>query len=915
MPEGAEVQELDDTVDPKKAERARDFAAKLMAALKLKSVVVPDRPDGTSIEEKISQAAAQLYGMTEEGADLDEFDPELFTFTDRELEKFELSSQEVKLLRAWRHPIDFRDHQKDKKLRDKKVAALKASIDLKLKTVRGDLADLQDQKAEKGDQDSDHDKLARRGQRVLKRAAKVAEKLCADGDYSKAQAVLNGLLYLETLEKLALSENQAADAPKGEILGNEDQDLEQAVASRKSTEELADEADANRLDSLAREVVDTTRHMRDMRITASKMRKKYASRYKDKKNKPYEALAKFNDTMPNYVHLPKLDEAKDHFEEDVDKILAWQKKAVKEVAAGEKLLAAFFKECAEFHEKKLAKYLAISDHEIKQEGADATGHGELQTRRSIPLIRRGLTGLPQEVLRPLAANLEVMQLIAGSEELGRADLELLETFEQEMAAELKVLEDNVDDYIEYEKCAQRWQTQLDKGVLKYTATGKQFYKDQFDGANEKVKDPKNLPDCLKTLKSQEKKLEAQVESAEYYRTLYKDFEKRFNSARKDLTKAYVNQFKATLKAFSDKLDTGNDNNMAEGLKIDAAMLKRLKSAADRKDYVGSFEGKFAKLWGTIEIGDNTTYEFNGEPALKKLIAEIGRETRLLKQAEDAFKGLKGKKAPSALIAGIKGHGSTAFKDALSDMDTSGDKNEKTAEAKARYKEARDRFDNLISAEKKHLKGAARDSFESNETLLKALKSRAKSAASVEDWDELRDEALRLMDEAREFADANVTLDLKDKPPAEKFEMILNRLIDSLSPYFKGMDEFYGKHVKSVAAKARDSDADETAQNVVALIEKNEKAIKSVAEQVGLKMDLSAECFKLITAAKDADMPELIALREQAFAMIRRNRRFLDESKIGGLYKTNPFDGGRPVRRFLYFLEKTEADLLAEVKQS
>ena len=55
--------------------------------------------------------------------------------------------------------------------------------------------------------------------------------------------------------------------------------------------------------------------------------------------------------------------------------------------------------------------------------------------------------------------------------------------------------------------------------------------------------------------------------------------------------------------------------------------------------------------------------------------------------------------------------------------------------------------------------------------------------------------------------------------------------------------------------------------------------------------------------------------EQAFAMIRRNRRFLDESKIGGLYKTNPFDGGRPVRRFLYFLEKTEADLLAEVKQS
>ncbi len=916
MADGAEVQDVDEQIDQKKAERARDFAAKLMAALKLKSVVVPDRPDGTSIEEKISQAAAQLYGMTQEKANLSEFDSELFTFTDHELESFKLSTQEVKLLKAWRHPIDFRDHQKDKKLRDKKVAALKASIDLKLKTLRSDLADLKDQKAKKGDDDDDHDKFARRAQRVLKRAAIVAEKLCAKGEYSDAQAVLNGLLYLETLEKIALSEKQAAEAPKGEILGNEDQDFEQAVSDRKSTEDLAEEPDAARLERLAREVVETSAHMKDMMSTASSMRARYKRRYEGKKNKPYEALAKLDETLPSYVRLTKTSKAKSEFNNDVDKILAWQKKAAKEVAAAEKLLSAFFKECAKFHEKKLAKYLAISGHEVEQEGADATGHGELQTRRAIPLIRRGLTGVPQEVLRPLAANLEVMQLIAGSEELGRADLELLRTFEHEMAGDLDVLEENVDDYIAYEKCAQRWQTLLDKGVLKYTAALKEHYQDKFDDANEKVKDPANLPECLKTLNYFEKHLSAQVDTAEGHRKLYKDFESRFKSARKDKTKAYVKQFKATLQAFAKKLDTSGKGDKVEGLKIDASLLKSLEAAADRKDYVGTFDVEFARIWGMVEIGDHTTYEYDANPELNKLIARIDRQINFLSQAEKAFKGISDKDTASGLVAEIKGSGSTAFKEALQDLHSSGDQNEKTEKAKARYKQARDRFDNLIKAEKKHLKGAARDSFESNETLLKALKSRAKSAVSADDWDELRDEALRLMEEAREFADANVTLDLSGKPPAEKFEMILTRLIDSLAPYFQGMDDFYGKHVKSVASKARNADdEDKTAQNVVALIDNNEKTITSVAKQVSLKMDLSDECRKLIATAKDAEMPELIALREQAFAMIRRNRRFLDESKIGALYKTNPFDDGRPVRRFLYFLEKTEADLLAEVKQT
>ncbi len=877
--------------------RAKDFAAKLMAALRLKAVVVPN---AANVEEQIAEASEALYSLTDDGTDFEKFKRGNFTFTDKEIDTFDLTTNEVKLLKAWRHPIDFRARQQDEKLLKKKIKALNTSIDLKLKTISADLAE-------------EDDRFTRRGQRVLKRSAKLAKKLSEAGRYSDAQAVLNGLLYLETLEKLALSNEKPAAAPGGELQGNSDVkvNVAQAVDERKSTEELAEESKEDQLEHTARDALATLNYLKDMRAAAGQLSRRYAYDKAQTKTKAYKALVDFQSATKSYnLKWKDSDDVLSHFGNDPSKLKPWQDKAAKHIHTGEIILKAVFRKSAESHESAVGNYLRVKDHEVQQKEADATGHGNIKTAR-------GVSGLPQDIMKPLAAKLEVLQMLAASEELGQADFLLLRDFENQISEDLDVLKKHSDNYKAYEKCAKRYEALLEHRVIKYSDFHKEYFQDELDLQNRNIKDPEKLAEALKRLQEHEDLLKARIKSLESYRTDYKDFKDKFDKAKKDKTKAFIAQFKKTLKVFCEKLSQKNGENTIRGLKIDSETQKSLEQAADREDYAGLYDRLFDGIWGEVDIGKNSSVK-KADRKLDKLTERMDWKINSLVRTEKALSGLpSGQLSVAELKGKLKRQDASALARTILDVNNSGDLNDRLNKSEANFKEAQKTLKNFVSKEKKKLKGAARDSFESNEVLLKALKTRAKTAATPEDFDELTIEAERLLSEARDFAEANVPLKMsKDQSSNEKFALILQRLRDGLSPFYDGLEAFHKEHVPAVAKKARKvKDEDPTANAFVSLYDANKKNIGTVAEQIEERMDLDDKCGDLIKRSKGLGMPELIALREEAFTVIRRNRRFLEETMIGGLIKTNPFDNGRPVRRLLHFLEKTEADLLAEVKQT
>ncbi len=535
-----------------------------------------------------------------------------------------------------------------------------------------------------------------------------------------------------------------------------------------------------------------------------------------------------------------------------------------------------------------SRLVKLSHGKVQRSGADVTGHGKITTKS-------GAKDVPPAVLEPIAAKIDVIRLIGRTGDLSEEQFELMRKFQDEIEKSIADTEKGLDSYAGMSDLTKHIEKTLAKKAFTYWLDSHQDLTERLEKIEKQV-GPATTDESLKKLEKLKLEVGTEYGIAVWNEEEFERIQKEHDKTRKESLEEYMN---ALGKAFGVKKDA------AGGKK--AATIKKLPSI---ENYQGKYATEFSDIWSEVDKGNP-----------KSVIIADTKTAELKAKIAKAVNELKDIGLPS-----VKPDDYTRVMSiALEDIENSDNEIEERKAAKEKFKVSYKKLKKFIKDESKNLAPSAREAFENNEILLRILKRRAKAASDSGEWREVQKELDAEDIAIHGYARANQKHKEEggDKEKGgNKVKPIFDRCLKRVDEFRSDLDAFYQE---SVLSETKELDKiiksgntnSETAQVVRDLITQKKASVESLAQAIGKAMsgdnlkELSKELAK--NANKTPPPDDDIKVREKALALIRRRRLFLEETTLGGRYRSNPFDFGAPAVVMIQELVDAEVQLLTQIK--
>lgn len=930
---------------------AARFALKLLRAVGKRGIVVPDPK---VVEAKIA-GAATLLSEFRYTSDVGRFDDEVLTLTDEEVAAYQGPPERLKMLQRLRHPkrskankAEIKEYQMSKEQLEAFIAAETLRIANEMEGKR-----VVPVPGEDGTR-TVQGEPARGPRRIAlvhqSRAVKMAAQLIAEGaddeKYAQAQRVVQAMLYIDTMSKLATDDTQPQEAPTsdGFVQGAtlRDADTKAGDASRDETADHIEEAMSKRgkpnskpireratsLDRIAREQVGEADQLTTL-----------AGLLKEKDRKKLTALLqpirpqfhKFENALGLSMRLTlKVDVADKDIdlqtvpEADVTQSFEQAEQhegrlktidgKIREIEATLDEARAFYAENSEIS----ATLRKVMFHDLVKEGDDGnvkrrdaalTGTGEIKSKKS---------ALPQGPLKDIVAKYNTIRALedaAASDPDSRA---MVDKLQREVNREVSFLEKNIEKFEEIEDLIEDYEKNLARKRWAYDAKAHEDLEKDLDDLKDDLNKARTTEDLdTKVLAPLTRVLgilkEQSVPDAGKRRKraekLQKDLDKFEKKHLKPLGEAmhdYAERFDI---AYTSAAETVEEYAEKRDSKADRKKLKTAAEDAEKKTrYKGKFDIEYQRIRGSLRISDPKSVETQED-----LLAD------LTKRVDDKTTALK---AQIPLVPTSAGYDDDLAKDVAIDIMFSEREAGRIATIEPLLKDRVKKVEKLLASNKKFAPQTDKATFDSLSTRLKSLKARMKAAKSSEEFNALWED-LRGIDEERLASRGAAKID-KEEDIGKIVKVVIEaeeQLNKQLRGFFTDLVAPEGRYAATrigeggleqdtsleTMAKYCDPQSPDEKKTV---IDKFTTKLADILEKRSLQelFDRIGDGFE--AGASDVDRRDS---KEGLLADLRWRRELVVTSAHGLKLRVNPFDGGDHVHAFLRVLQAAEGQIMAKVK--
>ncbi len=942
---------------------AAKFAVRLLKAIGKKAIVVPDEQ---AVRNRITGAARLLseYRYTE---DASRFDDDLFNLTDEEVASYDGPPKRLALMKQLRHPIASAKTRKTDKAAaaelKKTITNLQAFVNAEKIRIADELEGKRVIPSATGDGTTSQDGPPPKGTQRLSlvyqaRAAKLAAELMDQEKYAEAQRVIQALMYIDTMGKLARKDTRPEEAPTadGFVQGAtlRDAETDATDASRKEADDYLDQALSKRgkpnskpvkskaeaLFKVAKnQVAESDQLFTVANLLEQKSRAKLVAILDPIRPRFYELdhALKLSLNLKLKVDVADKDIDLDDVPESevteslqkIERHEARLKTVEERIQETEEALDAardFYAENSEIDAN--LRNVLFSDllkgkkkkGKVRMEGAALTGVGDIKAQKS---------ALPQGPLKDIVAKYNTIRALEKTAAADPESRALVTKLQKEVNHDVSFLEKNMETYKAIEKLIEEYEKELARKRWAYDAANKLVLEDNLDKYKERLNKARTAEDLQDKVKARiENRLriirDDSVPRAGRYRTKAEALRDRLDKFEKEHLKPLgkaLHEYSETYDiAYKSAKDTVKGYVDDQERKSDRKTLKSAAKKAGKKvEYKGKFDIEFQNIRGSLRIEKPES---------------VTTQTKLLDSLQERIKTKKDELDDQIELAKTaRGYGHDPLKASSYDPDVARDARiditfsereaGRIATIKPLMEDTIKRVDKLLSSNKFFAPKADKATFDSLETRLKSVKARMKQAKSSEEFNALWDE-MRGIDEERLAAIGAGKID-----DEEKIDKIVDYVVEAEDQLGKALGAFFKNDVAQEAKYASsrlDEDVlakDKSIQTFVKYCDPsspdNKKAVidkfaKRLPEVLGARK--LGDLYKTNWAAafeEGASDTARRAAKEELLSDLRWRREMVITSAHGKKMRLNPFDNGDHVNAYLRVLQAAEGQIMAKVK--